>query len=249
MAPLAVEKPLIGKDPGAVIELEELMPGSSRSFWPKVILLAGASLAALAVAIALVIGGDWFQPHSPSSSLRTPPSVASFSTPFVMPGLQRPPAQPAGTVNLPDDAEVLGVSAGGRHRAYLVAALSGISSHVVNDLLGDVPVTVTCCDRTQYARVFTAEGRTSPLNVDLGGLFEGKKLIKVGDVFYPQQSGEQSGGKANAPFPYPDYPFLRTTWKQWKEAHPETDIYVGALPGGKESKPDDAKPADRPASD
>jgi hypothetical protein len=24
--------------------------------------------------------------------------------------------------------------------------------------------------------------------------------------------------------------FVRTTWKEWHEAHPETGVYIGALP-------------------
>ena len=53
------------------------------------------------------------------------------------------------------DQPVIGVTAGGRHRAYLVRALSlGAKSHIVNDVVGGVPVSVTYCDIYTCTRLF-----------------------------------------------------------------------------------------------
>jgi hypothetical protein len=198
------------------------------SFWSSVGLLSVAALSALGVVVGVMFGADMFRVLPP---LSPPPTGGKLSTPFFVRGLQRPDAQPAASAAVPDEAEVLGVSAGGRHRAYLVTALSRIGSHVVNDVLGDVPVTVTFCDRSQCARVFTGTERSSPLPIDLGGILEDDMLLKSGDGFYHQISGKRTDGREDAPFPYPSHPFLRTSWKEWKEAHPDTDIFLG-IPAG-----------------
>src|SRR5262245_54789227 len=91
------------------------------------------------------------------------------ATPFIMPGVIRPPVQPAAAAQLPDDAPVVGVLAGDTPRAYLVSALSKMTQHVINDVLADTPVTVTYCDRTDCVRVYTADTPGAPLAIDLGG--------------------------------------------------------------------------------
>ncbi len=195
--------------------------------------IAAIFLSALVIAVALSFAGDWFGP--PATTTR-PPSMMALSTPFILPGVEQPPTYPAATAAVPDDAEVIGVSAGGRHRAYLVPALSRATSHVVNDVLGEAPVTVTFCDRSQCARIFTDPGRSSPLKIDLGGIWEERLLLKLGNVFYFQDSGGRTDGRAG-PFPYPSHPFVQTSWKEWKEAHPETDVFVG-VPAGEPEPPD-----------
>lgn len=201
------------------------MPAPTPSvFWRKARLLAGAFLVSLTVVVTLVLARDWFRPAS-----QPPPSPgpALLSTPFFLPGLRQPPAQSAATADVPDDADVLGVSAGGRHRAYLVTALSRTHSHIVNHLLEKTPVPVTFCDFSKCARVFTDPDSSEPLRVDLGGIAEGKLLLRLGPTFYRQESGERLNFSDAPPFPYPSHPFLRTTWKKWKEAHPDTDVFVG----------------------
>lgn len=202
-------------------------------------LLGLATLSALAVTLALVLGGEWLRPPSPTTP--QPSSDRPMSTPFFSPGLQRPPAVPAATAAVPDDAEVLGVTVNGRNRAYLITTLSRVDSHVIDDLIEDVPITVTFCDKSQCARVFTAPDHPSPLKVDLGGLRQDKLLLRLNNVFYDQESGDRIDGVKDMPFPYPDHPFVRTTWKKWKEAHPETDIFVGK-PAGEQGGPPGGRP-------
>jgi hypothetical protein len=81
-----------------------------------------------------------------------PTAMLTDSTPFMAPGVDRPPAVAADEATVPDDAEIIGVTADGQSRAYLVSALSGMTTHIANDLLGDVPVSVTDCDRTELRR-------------------------------------------------------------------------------------------------
>jgi hypothetical protein len=157
-----------------------------------------------------------------------------------IPGIQTPSVQPASAARLHDDAVVLGVSAGGRHRAYLLAAFDGIRWHIVNDQLAGVPITVTYCDRTGCVKVFTGPPG-APLDVALGGFVgsfdRGSLLLRVGSVLYRQDSG-QALAPGEAPFPYAPVEFVRTTWKDWCGRHPDTDVYVGQLPVDATETPD-----------
>lgn len=155
--------------------------------------------------------------------------------------MQRQPAGPmklevlaADEVNLEDEEPVIGISVGSYHRAYLVEALDGSwesllttgnepVGQVVNDVLGDVPITVTFCSRSQRCRVLTGPG-AQPLqlavqeNADHDGM-----ALRVGGQTFEQ---------TDPTLPLQDYPFELTTWKDWKSAHPETDVYLGPLEEG-----------------
>jgi hypothetical protein len=134
---------------------------------------------------------------------------------------------------LRDNAEVIGVSAAGRHRAYVLQALLRPDSHVVNDLLDNVPFTVTYCDLSDCVRVFTAPQRGRPLDIAVGGsdAQQAKKmLLRIGSTRYWQDTGLPLKDNASAPFPYVKTHFERTTWGKWRKAHPDTDVYVGKEP-------------------
>jgi hypothetical protein len=137
-------------------------------------------------------------------------------TPFILPGIDQPPTVPADAAEIGDEMEVIGVTCNGRHRAYLISALSAVRSHVVNDVLGDQALTVTFCNRTDHSRCVGGDGAV-PLDLSLGGWRGGKMLLKVGDSFFSHDDEQ---------LPYSDVPFERTTWKAWREAHPETDVYM-----------------------
>jgi hypothetical protein len=146
------------------------------------------------------------------------------------------PRHPADPTYWPpgDDSPVIGVTAGGRHRAYLVGALSAPKSHVYNDRLGGVPVTVTYCDLDDCARVFTAPPGSRPLPLGVAGLDgrrPGKMVIRYGDEFYWQDTGESLKAGA-ARLGLATIAAVRTTWKAWRAAHPESDLYAGLQPPG-----------------
>src|SRR5262249_5728336 len=134
------------------------------------------------------------------------------------PGRQTPPAVAADAAAVPDDAEVIGVYAGGHARAYLVAALSGgPTRHVVNDLLGEQPVSVTHCERTGCSRAFTGGRAGTPLELDVAGWLHKGLALRVKDKDYAQATGECLSPGGGDPLPYRAYPFLRTTWKAWRQ--------------------------------
>src|SRR5688500_4441346 len=68
-----------------------------------------------------------------------------------------------------EDAEVIGVSVNGRHRADILDAFRPVEQHVYNDLLDDTPVTVTYCDLAECIRVYTDPERKERLDVAVGG--------------------------------------------------------------------------------
>ena len=161
------------------------------------------------------------QPDRPEGFVHTP-------TPFIWPGLMQPPAVSVADAKLADDAIVIGVSQGGKHRAYSVGAMRGITKHVVNDVVGGKPTTVTYCDVKKCSRVYSGAG-SEPLPVMTGG-FTDRMILFVNGRFYNQDTGEAINGD-NAPLPYKPMDFKETTWKAWRTAHPDTDVYVGAPAG------------------
>ncbi len=61
-------------------------------------------------------------------------------------------------------------------------------------------------------------------------------VVKVGELLYFQETGKPfDAGASAASLPYSDYPWERTTWKQWKQRHPDTDLFMGQ--GGAGPKP------------
>ncbi len=146
------------------------------------------------------------------------------------PGIRQPPTRSAHEAGLADDVVVIGVFIGGKARAYSIAALSkGPASHVVNDVLAGRPVSVAYCNATRCARVFTAASPVAPLDLSVGG-WEGDKglILQIGGVRYALKDGENLTSPEGAPLPYPEMVYQQTTWKEWHQAHPDTDVYVAS---------------------
>jgi hypothetical protein len=158
------------------------------------------------------------------------PSGKPFSDEItrISPGINRPPTRPVRESQLNDDDTVIGVIADGKARAYKLEALVGREDHVVNDLIDGVPVSITYCNIAQCVRGFSGPVATTPLDVGLGGLKGNRMIITVKGVPYYQDTGKSVDEKISpAPFPYPSFPTTRTTWREWKEAHADSDVYEG----------------------
>ena len=127
----------------------------------------------------------------------------------------------------------MGVSVGQQHRAYAVAKMSDSTTHVINDFIDNTPVTVAYCDRTSCTRAFTASGRTSPLELSVGGwMNEGEvsdMLLRDGRHRYQMKTG-QAWNPDTPPFPYENVAVVLTTWGEWRSAHPDTDLILGGRP-------------------
>jgi hypothetical protein len=194
------------------------------------------TLIAISVGILVVSGGVmsgplwelWDQQHLPGPVTKSVVRAAEPAGPA-------PRAVPAAEVRLRDDAEVIGVVAGGRSRAYVVETLAPVSRHVVNDLVGGVPVTVTYCDQTDCVRVFTAPGRGRPLDMVVAGwvarVDHGTMALLIGTTLYCQDTCRPVAAIPGE-IPYPQADFVRITWRRWRDQHPDTDVYFGELPFG-----------------
>lgn len=157
--------------------------------------------------------------------------LRSFGVPFAgmdvrltSPGIQYPIVSRAEADVLDDNVEVLGLSITGKARAYSIAALSrGPQGHVVNDLIGQVPVTVTFCDLSGCARVFTKAESAQALDIGVGGIRGGKMILLIDGGEYAQDAHD---------VPLEPLQYEKTTWGRWKAAHPESDVYVGESGNG-----------------
>ncbi len=156
------------------------------------------------------------------------------------PGISRPPTRRAEDAKLPDDEEVIGVVVDGKARAYRVKAfVDDPSLHIVNDLIGDRPLTVAYCDQSDCARAYAGPRGGRPLDVAQAGLRGGEMILKVGETYYRHRTAEpiEAGGGPpfpfpieagdGPPFPFPSYPLARRTWRDWRREHPDTDLYLG----------------------
>ena len=141
-----------------------------------------------------------------------------MSTPFIMPAVSDPRNYSAAEADVSDDTRVIGVAVGNDHRAYVCDAMSLIHTHVVNDLIGTKPVSVTYCDKSDSARVFHNSREAQPLNLQVGGLSGDDMVVRFDGKMYLQTSEE---------IPLESYESVRTTWGEWKVLHPQTTIFVG----------------------
>jgi hypothetical protein len=186
-------------------------------------------IVAVAVPVAIVATyANWFQPAAgdepPVAESMTGPG---YNTPYAAPGITKPLTVPASKAGLPDDEPIIGVEMNGQYRAYLLSAMRGTTSHVVNDVIGLAPVTVTYCDLANCARGFTSKNRSKPLDISTAGLFNGNLLLRTDGEMFSQPTGEGLR-KDGATFkPFDDHPLVRTTWKAWRDEHPKTDVYLG----------------------
>jgi hypothetical protein len=187
----------------------------------KLILASVATGAALLVALTVIVGrtGTVHDPReAPAETLPVAADTATpRDTPISVEPVQQPPTVAADIVDLPDDAAVIGVSVNGGHRAYLEATMFELRSAVVNDVLGGTAVTLTCCSRRKVVRCLTKPSRPWPMKIHIVGWKDGQILLSFDGRSYAHDASN---------FPADDLPVERTTWGAWRNAHPDTDVYV-----------------------
>lgn len=143
------------------------------------------------------------------------------------PGISRPPIRRAGDATLPDDEAVIGLVVDGHARAYRVKAFDDRSRHIVNDLIGDRPVTVAYCDLADCARAYTGPRGDRPLDVRQAGIKGQEMIVKVGDAYYWHRTAEPMEAGGGPPFPFRSHPLERRRWGDWRREHPDTGLYLG----------------------
>src|SRR5579864_5311202 len=141
----------------------------------------------------------------------------------------RPATISAKEAKIRPEEVVLGIEVGGNARAYRLDALHDEGGHLVNDLIGGVPVSVSYCNLTDCARVYTDPQGSAPLDVEIAGVYNLEMVVKIGGNLYFQNSGVPvEPGKSPSAIPYHVLTPKRTTWADWSRHHPETDVYIGA---------------------
>ena len=144
--------------------------------------------------------------------------TAPNDTPMMLPGMIAPITLTATEARVTDTEQVIGITIGDEHRAYIVNAFAPLGQKVINDLINEIPFAITYCDIYERARVFTSTERGEYLHVGLGGWMNKEMFFYFENVRFSQSS-------ENAPLP--DYPYIITTWGQWLEVHPDSRIYLG----------------------
>lgn len=120
-------------------------------------------------------------------------------------------------VTVPAEAPVIGLAINGKARTYLVWGMSQPKWHLAHDNFGGQPVTVTYCDWQDCARALD-RGEVPAAAIRLAGFAEGQMQLAI---------GQGQHGQADDNLPLAEVPMERTTWGQWREAHPESEIYLG----------------------
>ena len=140
----------------------------------------------------------------------------------------RPPSLAAAEAKLQPDELVIGVEVGGKARAYRFAAFERMSGHLVNDLVGGVPVSVAYCNLTRCLRVYSDPRGSKPLDLTVAGTLNDEMIMRHAERMYFHKSGKEVEPGNDAPaLPYPLITPTVTTWKEWNARHPDTRVYIG----------------------
>ena len=169
------------------------------------------------------------------------PALAQNTRPHKLPhtAVDHPDFVAASLAGFVSNSDVLiGVATGGVAKAYLAA---DVGQHgVVHDQMADGPIAVTWCGICNTGLVFRAEAKGQVLHFDSEGM-EG--LVGGNEVFKDRETGsrwQQSTATAiSGPLQGTQlelYPFIRTTWGEWKKQYPKT-LVLKPLPGYAERLP------------
>jgi hypothetical protein len=168
-------------------------------------------------------------------------TLAQDTKPPKMPhtAIDHPEFVPAWQASFLSESDVLlGIASAGVAKAYPAA---DVGQHgVVHDRMPDGRVGITWCSICNTGVVFRMETNGRTLHFDSTGL-EG--LVGGNEVFKDRETGsrwQQATGLAiSGPLQGARldlYPFLRTTWAEWKKLHPGT-LVLKPLPGYAERMP------------
>jgi hypothetical protein len=130
--------------------------------------------------------------------------------------------------------EVIGVMVNGQPRAYLLEAMRPLEECVINDVVAGQPIAVIHAPQEGVIRVLTPRGHrksgkgappAAPPELTIVGAIEGQLYLSgYGQEFFFDAQN----------IPLVDYPFSRCTWRVWRRAYPNSDLYTGAFEVGAE---------------
>ncbi|MBT8446940.1 MAG: DUF3179 domain-containing protein [Gammaproteobacteria bacterium] len=146
-----------------------------------------------------------------------------------IPALIKPRHISAAEADYLDEAEpVFGVAVGGEARAYPYRIMDW--HEMVNDVVGGVPVSLAYCTLCGAGILYDTRvtGRATPFVFGSSGL-----LYRSNKLMYDQQTGTLWNQFTGRPVVGPlttsgielnVLPLVTTTWKAWRDAHPDTRV-------------------------
>jgi hypothetical protein len=152
-----------------------------------------------------------------------------------IPALDNPAHLPAEQARyLKEDEKVFGVDVGGERRAYPLRILDW--HEMLNDVVGGEPVTLSYCTLCGSGVLYatrTPAGSAYTFGTS-GLLYRSNKLMVDRQTLslWNNLTGEPVVGRlARSPIRLEVLPLVITTWKEWRERHPDTTAL--ALPDGR----------------
>jgi hypothetical protein len=151
-----------------------------------------------------------------------PPPVPPGMMPYI--AILEPQLIPAAAARFLEDSDILiGIASGNVAKAYPAADLTQHGS--VNDQMPDGPIEVTWCGTCNTGVVFRARFKGRVLHFDYDS------MVGANEVHIDRETGsrwQQSTGEAiSGPLKgslLELYPFVRTTWKEWRTRYPNTVV-------------------------
>lgn len=125
-----------------------------------------------------------------------------------------------------DADPVIGVIVGGKARAYVANAFCSPETCVVNDVLAGLPISIiyahgSGCIRAVVGGESTVDKSSQPLSLVIHSIRNQELYLAYASRTF--HCSEDISGLT-------DYPHAFCSWKVWKQAYPETDVYTGDLP-------------------
>jgi len=202
---------------------DQLAPAGRAVRWLLPLIAVAASLLIVLAVLAVnlfnpagKIGSEYHDQYLPEE---LDPDIPAFLPPIMQPETFsiEDAIEEAG---LKDDDIMVAVQVGDQHRAYLLSDFFQTGSHVVNDLIDGVPVSITYCNQTDCLRVFTDAQSDQPLDLFTAAWMNDKMMLGVGvkETIYEHDDPK---------IPYADYKSQRIAFEKWCELHPEGRVYVG----------------------
>ncbi|MEE2752982.1 MAG: DUF3179 domain-containing (seleno)protein [Candidatus Latescibacterota bacterium] len=134
---------------------------------------------------------------------------------------------PAEKVDMGESDIVLGIELDGEARAYPVNFMTGPLNEVINDHLGSKNIAVTWCSVDYSGVVYHREFDGRPFHFGVMGMDNGAMVLydRQTRSRWNQLAGKAVEGKMEGEKLKP-LPSTLTTWKRWRDVHPETTVYV-----------------------
>lgn len=169
-------------------------------------------------------------PQGPAAAGFSDADFVQLLLPDDIPPIYDPQFVPAADTRLPDDELVIGSSINGDARAYPAGIL--YTREMVNDVVGGVPVLVTWCPRCYTALVHDrrVDGATAVFG-NQGALYKGAMTWfdhETGSIWSQPLGKALVGPRSGATLKL--MPSQLTTWREWVQAHPETEVLTAAHP-------------------